>query len=105
MAGGQMLSAPGLTLAVAAAIAAAPLFMAGCATSSPQVPTPATAMPSLPSTPAPATQAGHAVSYSSQVVLPFGDFINHMSGLAVDSASNAYARDYKYGQVWKQAAG
>src|SRR5262245_40369666 len=100
-----MLSAR-LSLALAVAITAAPLFMAGCATSSPQAATPATAMASPSPTQAPtATPAGHPVGYAPQVVLPFGDFINHLSGLAVDSASNVYVLDFKYGMVWKQAVG
>jgi DNA-binding beta-propeller fold protein YncE len=45
------------------------------------------------------------VTYSSQVVLPFGDNINHLSGLAVDTADNVYVLDHYYGQVWKQAPG
>ena len=45
------------------------------------------------------------MTYSSQVVLPFGDYINHLSGVAVDTADNVYVLDFYYGQVWKQAPG
>src|SRR5258705_3586423 len=49
-----------------------------------------------------ATKPSHAPTYSSQVVLPFGDFINHLSGVAVDTADNVYVLDLHYGQVWRQ---
>jgi hypothetical protein len=42
---------------------------------------------------------------SPQVVLPFGDLINHLSGVAVDAADNVYVLDSYYGQVWKQVPG
>jgi hypothetical protein len=51
------------------------------------------------------TQPSHPVTYSSQVVLPFGDFINHLAGVATDTADNVYVLDLHYGQVWELAAG
>ena len=91
-------------LAIAVALTA--VFVAGCAPSNSTAPTTtppsATAMPSQPPT---TTEPNRSVTYSAQVELPFGDFINHPAGLAVDGASNVYVLDSKYGQVWKQAAG
>jgi serine/threonine-protein kinase len=45
------------------------------------------------------------MTYSPQVVLPFGDLINHLSDVAVDAADNVYVLDSYYGQVLKLAAG
>jgi DNA-binding beta-propeller fold protein YncE len=45
------------------------------------------------------------MTYSPQVVLLFGDLINHLSGVAVDAADNVYVLDSYYGQVLKLAAG
>jgi streptogramin lyase len=102
---------PLIAVAVTAAIVAAPLSTAGCSTSSRTTLT--TKSPSVPvmssqlwSAAAPtSTDPSRPVTYSSQVVLPFGDNINHLSGLAVDTADNVYVLDHYYGQVWKQAPG
>jgi hypothetical protein len=45
------------------------------------------------------------VSYSAQLELPFGDWIKHLGGIAVDRSGSAYATDLHYGQVWKHSPG
>jgi glucose/arabinose dehydrogenase len=89
-------------LAVTAAIVAA----AGCSTDNQGASTTtsvsATAMPSQSQS---ATEPSHPVTYSPQVELPFGDSINHLAGVAVDTTSNVYVLDLYYGQVWMQAPG
>ncbi len=79
---------PIVTLAAATAILAAGCSQAPSATS------PATAAP-----------AAVPVTYAPQIELPMGDFINHLSGLAVDPAGSVYALDFYYGQIWKLAVG
>jgi serine/threonine-protein kinase len=46
----------------------------------------------------------HAVSYSSQVALPF-THLDMPVGVAVDTAGNSYVTDYYANLVWKLAAG
>src|SRR5262249_4012678 len=61
--------------------------------------------PSATATHTTTTQPLHQVSYSAQVVMPFGDNINHPAGVAVDTPGNVYVLDYYYGHVWKLVAG
>jgi hypothetical protein len=97
---------PLIGLAVTTAIVAAPLFTAGCSTSSPTTASPRTAV-SMSQSPnaTTATEPGRPMTYAPQVVLPFGDLINHLAGVAVDAAGNVYVLDFKYGQVSRQAPG
>ncbi|MCV7198076.1 hypothetical protein [Mycobacterium angelicum] len=76
---------------------AATLLTAGCSGTS------TTSASQRPTAPAPRT--AHPVSYGRQVVLPFGDFINHLAGVTVDSAGDVYPLDLHYGQVWEMAVG
>ena len=100
-----MKPSPLTSLAVTVGIVAAAMSAAGCSQTGPN-PT-----PSGPATHAATAQAAatteptHAVSYSSQVVLPFGDYINHLAGVAADTAGNVYVLDLHYGQVSKLAPG
>jgi hypothetical protein len=88
-----------IALVVAAGIASAAVSAAACSKTSPS------ATPSATATHSTTTQPPHPVSYSAQVVLPFGDYINHLAGVAVDTVGNVYVLDYYYGQAWKLAAG
>jgi DNA-binding beta-propeller fold protein YncE len=81
-------------LALTAAIGIA---AAGCATTGHGVPTAATSTS--------ITQPPHPRAYAPQVVLPFGELINHPAGVTVDAADNVYVLDLHYGQVWEMAAG
>jgi streptogramin lyase len=92
-----------ITLAVTAGIAAATLSAAGCSKTSPGT----TASTTLSGTATHTTISAlpHQVSYSPQVVLPFGQYINHLAGVAVDTAGNVYVLDSYYGQLWKLAPG
>src|SRR5260370_39086828 len=104
---------PLIAVALMAAIAATPVSTAGCSTSSrgtltptsPSAPVTSSQLPNAASPTTTAINPSHPVTYSSQVVLPFGDYINHLSGVAVDTADNVYVLDFYYGQVWKQAPG
>lgn len=51
-----------------------------------------------------ATQPSHPMTYSPQVVLPFGDFINHLAGVAVDSKGNVYLNDGLHFRIVKPPA-
>jgi DNA-binding beta-propeller fold protein YncE len=88
-----------VSLVVTVGIAAAAVSTAGCSVNSQGAPIPVSAPIAT------STQSPRATTYSPQVELPFGDYINHMSGLAVDAAGNAYVLDLYYGQVWKQSPG
>lgn len=86
-------------LFVRAAVATAILSAAGCSVDSHGAsPTTATAMSSTcPTT----SEASHAVTYSSQVVLPFGDNINHLAPVAADTDGDLYVADDFKSQVLK----
>src|SRR5882757_2790336 len=95
---------PLIALAVTAGIAAAAVSIAACSTTSPGTPTAMTSRSGTASPPS-ATKPTYPVGYWPQVVLPFGNFINHLAGVTVDTAGNVYVLDLRYGQVWKMAAG
>ncbi len=90
---------PLIALAVTTRIVAAAVSTAGCSTTSPST------TPRGSATHTTTTRPSHPASYSSQVVLPFGDYINHLAGVAVDAAGNVYVLDSYYGQVWELAPG
>jgi hypothetical protein len=93
-----------ITLAVTAAIVAAAVSTAGCSKTTPGTPTNAT--PSGKATHTTISEPPHKVSYSTQIVLPFDKYINHIAGVAVDTAGNVYVLDESgFGQVVKLAAG
>src|SRR5262245_40248976 len=95
-----------VTHLVTAGIAAAALSTAGCATNSQGMATTnSVSTTATPSQSPSAAKPSHPTTYSSQVELPFGDSINHLSGVAVDTAKNVYVLDLYYGQVWQQAPG
>ncbi|MGO9381261.1 MAG: hypothetical protein ACLP4W_04005 [Mycobacterium sp.] len=87
-----------MTAGIAAVTVA--LSLLGCSPSRPN------ATRSTPAASATTSTANlHPGFSSAQVVLPFGDYINHLAGVAVDAAHNVYALDSYYGQAWKLAAG
>jgi DNA-binding beta-propeller fold protein YncE len=102
---------PLIAVAVTAAVLVTPLSTAGCSTSSrgslatmsPSVPVTSSQLPSA--TAPTATEPAQPMTYSPQVVLPFGDLINHLSGVAVDAADNVYVTDSRTNRMLKLAAG
>src|SRR5690349_7343060 len=85
---------PARLLALTAAIGVA---AAGCATAGPVAPTASTSTRT--------TQPSHPKTFAPQIVLPFGELINHLAGVTVDAADNVYVLDLSYGQVWEMADG